>query len=89
MAARLRGFPDWVFLNATGTGPNSSGKVYFYSPGTTTEKNIYNGTDGQTTLSNPITLTSAGRVSDPVFADGLYDVVVKDSADATIDTIST
>jgi len=90
MAARLKGIPDWQFQNSTGTGPASGGKVHFYVPGTTTYKPIYDGTDKQTTLTNPVTLNDAGRVPFPVYTEGLYDVLVtslESGNQVTIDTI--
>jgi hypothetical protein len=59
----------------------SSGKVYFYSPGTTTAKTIYVDRNKQTTAANPYTLDSNGRAE--IFGDGIYDVVVKTSAGVT------
>jgi parallel beta-helix repeat protein len=59
----------------------SSGKVYFYSPGTTTAKTIYVDRNKQTTAANPYTLDSNGRAE--IFGDGTYDVVVKTSAGVT------
>lgn len=87
MAARLTGIPDWQFFDSTGA-VLAGGSVYFYSPGTTTEKDIYDATDKQTTLSNPVVLDSAGRVPSPVFMEGLYDIVVKDASGNTIESVS-
>lgn len=90
MAARLKGIPDWQFQNSTGTGPAAGGKVHFYVPGTTTYKDIYDGTDKQTTLTNPVTLNGAGRVPFPVYTEGFYDVLItslENGNQVTIDTI--
>lgn len=87
MAARLTGIPDWQFFDTTGA-VLAGGKVYFYAPGTTDAKDIYDDTDKATTLSNPVVLDSSGRVPFPVYAEGIYDVVVKTSADVTVDTIA-
>lgn len=88
MAARLIGHPQWRFWNSSDSTALAGGKVYFYTPGTTTAKNIYDNTDKQTTLSNPVTLTSGGFLSNPVYGEGIYDVVIKTSADVTIETVS-
>lgn len=87
MAARLTGFPNWQFFSSTGA-VLAGGTINFYTPGTTDAKSIYDATDKQTTLTNPVTLDAAGRVPSPIFGEGLYDVVIKDSSGNTIESIS-
>jgi hypothetical protein len=85
--ARLRGIPLWQFFDATGA-VLASGTLNFYVPGTTTDKDIYKDTGKAATADNPVTLDAAGRVPYPLFGDGFYDVVVKNSAGTTQMTIS-
>lgn len=68
--------------------PLSSGKVYFYIPGTTTPKNTYQDS-GQTILNtNPVVLNAAGRAI--IYGSGVYRQVVKDNFGNTIwDQLST
>lgn len=60
------------------------GTVTFYAAGTTTLKTIWLDRDKQSVAANPYTLDSKGAAL--LFADGLYKVVVKDAAGATIYT---
>ncbi|MCP4988370.1 MAG: hypothetical protein GY928_20660 [Colwellia sp.] len=69
------------FLDNNGD-PLASGNVHFYEPGTTTDKTVYSDSNGNTALSNPVTLDSAGRAS--IWINGYYKCVVKDSANTTI-----
>jgi len=88
MAARLVGNPDQQFFKNDGS-INASGTLTFYEPGTTTPKTIYTSTDtGGSTHTNPHTLDSAGRPTAPIFTDGLYDILVKDSAGSTLVSVS-
>ena len=64
--------------------PLAGGKLYFYEPGTTTDKTVYGDSTGLTALSNPVTLDSAGRTT--VYLNGYYKIVMKDANDTTIDT---
>lgn len=64
--------------------PLASGKVYFYEPGTTTEKSVYSDSNGNTALSNPVILDAAGRAE--IWYDGYYKSVVKDANDVTVST---
>jgi hypothetical protein len=59
----------------------SSGKAYFYSPGTTTVKTVYVDRNKQTQAANPYTLDTNGRAE--IFGDGVYDVVIKTSGGVT------
>lgn len=88
MAARITGNPDWQFFKNDGS-VNASGTLTFYTAGTTTPKTIYTTTNtGGATHSNPLTLGSDGRASSPIFPDGIYDILVKDSAGNTLESIS-
>ena len=88
MAPRLVGMPSWQFFDDTGA-VLAGGTLDFFEPGTSTPKSIYTSTDsGGSTHTNQHTLDSSGRPTGPMFGDGLYDVVVKDSLGNTIETIS-
>jgi len=60
----------------------ASGQVYFYEPGTTTQRNVWVDELKATTVTQPQLLDAAGRAL--VYADGHYRVVVQDSEGATI-----
>lgn len=60
------------------------GTVTFYEPGTTTKRAIYLNPGKTTPAANPYTLDSLGQA--PIYTDGSYDVIVKDSTGATIST---
>lgn len=58
----------------------SSGKLYFYESGsTTTKKAIYIDSQGADESVNPVPLSGEGRVPE-IYGDGIYTVVLKDSA---------
>ncbi len=65
--------------------PLNAGKLYFYNPGTTTDKTTYS--DEGLTIANtqPLVLSASGRQGD-VFFSGQAKVVIKTSADVSIDT---
>jgi hypothetical protein len=67
-----------------GGEPLSGGKVYTYSAGTTTEKTCWTDKDKTAEATNPIVLDADGRAE--VYADGVYKLVIKTSADVTVDT---
>jgi hypothetical protein len=71
-------------LDTDGT-PLASGKVYHYSAGTLTTKNMYTDYAGSTPAAQPIVLDSRGCAT--VYGSGLYKVIIKDSDDATVVTI--
>lgn len=52
----------WQFFDDSGV-PLSGGKLFIYQAGTTTKTTIYASSAGTTTLTNPIILNAAGRVS--------------------------
>jgi len=64
--------------------PLAGGKVEFYEPGTSTEKDTYTTSALAVANANPVVLDSAGRAS--VHLNGNYKVVVKDADDVTIYT---
>lgn len=55
----------------------SGGKVYFYSPGTTTAKAVYTTRAKTVEAANPYTLDSNGQAT--VYGDGVYDIKVTTS----------
>lgn len=69
---------------ADGT-PCTGCQLFFYEPGTTTEKTVYQDKALTTPHANPVVADSAGRF-DPIYMDGTYKVVLKDADDVTIDT---
>ena len=71
--------------------PLNGGQLFFYEPGTTTLKTVYQDLELTTAHANPVVADSAGRW-DPIYLDGSYKVVLKNSSDVTIwteDNIST
>lgn len=79
--------PKIQFIGSNGA-PLAGGKVYTYSPGTTTAKATYTTSSG-TANTNPVILDSAGRAS--IWLDGIYKISVYDSNDVlqyTIDNVS-
>ena len=65
--------------------PLSGGKIFTYASGTSTPKAAYTTSVGDVEQTNPIILDSSGRAT--IFINGAYKYVVKDSADATIETV--
>ena len=64
--------------------PLSGGKVYTYQAGTTTAAPTWSNSTKTATNTNPITLDIQGRA--PVYAEGQYKFVVKDSDGVTVAT---
>jgi hypothetical protein len=62
------------------------GSATFYAAGTDTLKTIWLDRDKGSTAANPYTLDANGCSGVPLFADGIYKVVVKDAAGATLYT---
>lgn len=56
----------------------AGGKVYFYSPGTTTEKAVYIDRDKTIEAANPYTLDVNGQAG--IYGDGVYDIKVTTAA---------
>ena len=63
--------------------PLAGGKLYTYEAGTTTPKTTYSDYDYQTANSNPLVLDSRGE-ADPIYGQGWYKWVLKDSNDVEI-----
>jgi hypothetical protein len=64
--------------------PNAGGKLYFFSPGTSTPKTTYTTKALSVANAHPVILDAAGRAS--VYFSGDADVTVTDSADVTLYT---
>lgn len=87
MSYALMPLPKQQFIGSNGA-PLAGGKVYTYSPGTTTAKATYSTSTG-TANTNPVILDSAGRAS--IWLDGIYKISVYDSSDVlqyTVDNVS-
>jgi hypothetical protein len=65
----------------TASGPLPAGKVYFYSPGTLTLKNVWLDKSQTTLAANPYTLDSNGTAL--LYGAGGYRVIVKNAAGVT------
>lgn len=74
---------DWLMsqVRTNSQGSLSGGKVYAYAAGTLTPKTIYLDRGKTSVAANPYTLDSNGTAQ--LFGDGLYKIVVKDSAGVT------
>jgi hypothetical protein len=72
----------------TSGNPLSAGLLYTYAAGTTTAKACYLDKDKTSPATNPIVLTSdgLGSSSTPIFCEGVYKFVVKDSGGSTLRT---
>jgi hypothetical protein len=57
------------------------GLVYFYEPGTTTDRAVYINRNKSSTAANPYTLDANGQAE--IFLDGVYDILVKTAAGVT------
>lgn len=60
-------------------------KLFFYEVGTTTPKDTYSDSGLSTPNANPVIADANGRIPD-IFLDGIYNVILKDANDITIDT---
>ena len=83
MAISLFIHPKIQFLTDAGA-PLNGGKVYFYIPGTTTDKDTYTDQGGTVANANPVILDAYGRAEIWLGDDEFYDVVLKTSADVTV-----
>ncbi len=72
-------------LDSTGN-PLSSGLVYTYESGTTTNKTCWTAADKSASATNPVVLDAYGKAT--LYADGTYTFLVKTSAGATVTTIN-
>src|SRR3990167_7873988 len=76
--------PGYQFLDANGD-PVASGTVCFYENGTTTDKTVYANMTLVTGATNPAPLNSAARFNQgDLYGEGVYTVVLKDSAGTQI-----
>lgn len=62
----------------------ANGKVYFYTPGTTTGKTVWSDAAKTTPQSQPVALGASGRPGLPIYGDGSYRQIVKDQFNNTI-----
>ncbi len=62
--------PQFMYNSVAASGY----KLHFFTPGTTTYKNIYTTAAKSVTVSNPVTLNSQGQLPSDVYLDGTYDV---------------
>lgn len=85
MAVRL--LPPGFQFHANDGTPLDSGKIYTYETGTSTNKTTYTDAGAGTPNANPVVLDSNGRADIWLDVDVAYRIVVKDSADNTIDTV--
>ena len=65
--------------------PLSAGLIYFYEPGTTTDKTVYSDDSLTTPHAQPVVLTAGGRQPD-IFFDGEAKAVLQDSSGGHVDT---
>lgn len=71
------------FMDANGK-PLSNGKVFMYTPSTTTAKTTWTTADKTVPQANPILLGISGKPSSPIYGDGSYRQLVKDQFNNTI-----
>ena len=78
------------FFNNNGN-PLSGGKVYYYQPGTLTNKPVWSDANETTPLTNPVILNAAGRPNGAVaiYGEGTYRQIIKDANDNQIADIVT
>lgn len=86
MTTALMPLPKQQYFDDNGR-PLNGGLVYTYAAGTSTPKATYTDSAGTTPQENPIVLNSRGEPSSPIYWDGSYKVVVKDSRGNTIYTV--
>jgi len=86
MAAKIRGLPTGQF-HGDNELPLALGLIYTYvaDGAYTTNKATYTTSAADTAHPNPIVLDEEGRAI--IWWDGVYDVIIKDAAGNTIDTI--
>ena len=51
---------------------NDTGKVYFLRPGTNTQVNVYSDAEASAIVTQPVTLTSGGKLNTTDFPDGIF-----------------
>ena len=84
--AVLTVYPKFQAFDSNGD-PLTSGKVYTYVSGTSTNKTTYTDSTGGTPNANPVILDSRGEASIWLDTDAAYRFVIKTSADVTINTV--
>lgn len=82
--AQIIGNAIFQALTQTTGLPLAGGKVFTYTAGTSTPLNTFTDSSGATPNANPTILNSSGQAV--IYWDGLYKVIVKDSADVTLYT---
>jgi hypothetical protein len=78
------GYPKFQAFKSNGD-PLSGGKLYTYTPGTTTNKTTYSDKALTSANTNPVVLDSNGEAT--VYGTGEYKFVLKDSDDVTLWTV--
>ena len=78
--------PAPVLWQLNALAPAAGGTLRFFEINTTTPKTTWADFAKTVANPNPVTLDSAGRPSVPIFLDGDYSVLVRDSAGVTVDT---
>lgn len=81
MAVKAQNISFLLSQVRTSTTSLVGGKVYAYASGGTTPKSIWLDRDKQTLAANPYTLDANGTAQ--IYADGIYRIVIKDSAGVT------
>lgn len=78
--------PAPVFFDILGLEPVNGGFLHFYDRGTTNDRDTWDTPEMAVPdlNPNPVPLDSAGRANAPIFLEGEYTVVCKDSLGATI-----
>ena len=76
--------PAPVLHDLLGTEPCIDGSIAFYAAGTTTPKVTWADPDQLVPNPNPITLDGSGRISNDVWLDGAYSIVLKDQDGVTV-----
>lgn len=84
--ANLMVYPRFKAWDTDGT-PLASGKVYTYVTGTSTPATTYTNGGGGTSNANPVILDANGEADIWGSPGTIYRIVVKNSADATLQTI--
>ena len=79
--------PKQQYFDSTNQRFLAGGKLYTYAAGTTTPKATYTDSAGLVPQTNPIILNARGEPDSPIYWDGAYKVVLKDSHDSTIYTV--
>lgn len=85
MTAVPIGVPRFFVRDPDDDTPLDGGKVYFYIPGTTTEKAIYTDSAKSAEHANPVILKADG--GENIYIEGEYDVVIKRPDDTLVKAI--